>query len=163
MIQEKLLKLVNLVYAKKSISSYSYSTFKSNSCSSTSTFKYDFYSFNLSLNIITLKTKISRSISSGDTIFVLTPISPCPRNNHNFFLLTLYNKRPYNTSERLLKSHLLDQLLNIWSIWNKHFYLEHSLCLSLVKPWVVAKKHFHNNLLLNCRVWKFFLMWAAIV
>jgi len=128
MIQEKLLKLVNLVYAKKSISSYSYSIFRSNSCSSTSTFKSDFYSFNLS-NIITLKTKISRSISSGDTIFVPTPISPCPRYNHNFSLLTLYNKRPHNISERLLKSHLLDQLLNIWSIWNKHFYLVHSLCL----------------------------------
>jgi len=131
MIQEKLLKLVNFVYAKKSISSYSCSTFRSSSCSSTSTFKYDFYPFNLSLNIIILKIKISRNISSGDTIFVPTPISLCPRYNHNFSLLTLYNKRPHNISERLLKSHLLDQLLNIWSIWNKQFYLVHSLCLSL--------------------------------
>ncbi len=131
MIQEKLLKLVNLVYAKRSISSYSYSIFWSNFCSSTFPFKYDFYSFNLSLNIIILKNNISRSISSGDTIFVLTPISPCLRYNHNFSLLTPYNKRPHNISERLLKSHLLVQLLNISSIWNKHFYLMQSLCLSL--------------------------------
>ncbi len=54
----------------------------------------NFYSFNLSHNIITLKTKISKSISSGDTIFVPTPISPCPRYNHD-----LYNKRPHNTIE----------------------------------------------------------------
>jgi len=129
MIQEKLLKLVNLVYAKKSISSYSYFIFSA--IFSTFTFKYYFYSFNLIFNIIILKTKISRSISSGDTIFLPTPISPCPTYNHNFSLLILYTKRLHNISERLLKFDLLDQLLNIWSIWNKHFYLVHSLCLSL--------------------------------
>ncbi len=63
-----------------------------------------------------LKTKISKSISSGDTIFVPIPIFLCPRHSHNFSLLTLYNKKPHNISERLLKSHIFDQLLKIWSI-----------------------------------------------